>query len=691
MAQARVLVFLGEVGPLDQFTTKQIRNVVLLAHSGAGKTSLVEAMLFAAKGIGRLGRVEDGNTVSDFDPEEHKRQTSLQVSLVPCVWKGTKVNVLDTPGYADFAGETASALRAADAAVLVISATGGVEVGTEVAWQRIRDLGLPAIVFVSRMDREHADYEGTVAQVRAQLGNRCAVVNLPIGAESDFNGVADLLGDVPADLQATADQARDLLAEAVAETDDHLTLKFLDDGVLTADEMRAGLHAGVATGAVVPVLSGSSVSGAGIDELMDAIVDYLPSPADIGPAKATKGDSEVELGPDADGPLAALIFKTSADPFVGKLSYFRVLSGTLSPNSEVWDTATSQSERIGQVFVPVGKNQENVAKLEAGDIGAVSKLAHAVTGDTLSTKADGVVVPGVAFPDAVYSVAVHPKSKADLDKLSSSLHRLIEEDPSLKLSRDPATGEMVVTGMGDTHVDVMAERAKRKFGVEIELAPPRVPYRETISKTTRVEYRHKKQTGGHGQYGHVVLRLDPVNRGEGFSFVSEVVGGSVPREFIPAVEKGVAKTIEDGALAGYPIVDVKVALVDGSSHAVDSSGQSFEIAGGMAMKKGVVEAAPTLLEPVMHVRITVPEHSAGTVVGDLNTRRGHIKGMSPDGGIAVIDAQLPQVEAQQYSTQLRALTQGRGVLEMEFQRYGDVPAHLVQKIVREQTQEPAKV
>ena len=446
----------GEVASLDQFTTEQVRNIVLLAHSGAGKTTLAESMLLATKAINRMGRVEDGNTVSDFDPEEHKRQTSLQLAVVPCVWKGTKINVIDTPGYADFDGETVSALSAADGAVLVVSAPSGVEVGAAVAWERLQALGIPTLIFVSKMDREHADYDGTMDELRSQLGSRCAALNLPVGSESSFSGVADLLGDsVPGDLEAASAQARDKLAEAVAETDDDLTLKYLDDGELTTGEIRAGLHAGVVSGAVAPVLAGSALTSGGIEELLDAIVNFLPSPADLPPRKATMGGEEVELTPDPDGPLAALIFKTSADPFVGKLSYFRVLSGTLSANSEVWDTSTGQAERVGQAFVPVGKHQENVPSICAGDIGSVSKLAHAVTGDTLTTKADGVTLPRVVFPEPVYAVAVHPKSKADLDKLSSSLARLVEEDPSLRLTRDQATAEIIVTGMGDTHVDVM--------------------------------------------------------------------------------------------------------------------------------------------------------------------------------------------------------------------------------------------
>ena len=675
---------------MDQFVTSRIRNVVILGHSGAGKTSLAEAMLFATKAINRPGRVEDGNTVSDFEPEEQRRQTSLQLSIVPSIWKNTKINVIDTPGYADFLGETLSALRAVDAAVLVVSAPSGVDVGAEIAWQRLRSLGKPIIVFINKMDREHAEYDSVMEQVRSQLGRECAALNLPIGAESSFSGVAGLIGgSIPSDLEAAAAAAKDLLAESVAETDDDLTLKFLDEGGLTDGEMADGLHEGVRSGQVVPVLAGSSITGGGVEELLDAIVSYFPSP-DLAPSqKASKGGAEVELSADPAGPLAAFIFKTTADPFVGKLSFFRVVSGTLSANSEVVDSRTGETERIGQVYVPVGKHQEAVPSLAAGDIGSVSKLAHAVTGDTLTTKAGATSLPRIEFAEPIFRVAVHPKSKADLEKLSSSLTRLMEEDPSLSLTRDQSTAELVVAGMGDTHVDVMAERAKRKFGVELDLAAPRVPYKETISKVTKVEYKHKKQSGGHGQYGHVHLRLEPRARGEGFEFASEVVGGNVPREYIPAVEKGVHKTMDEGTLAGFPIVDVKVVLTDGSSHAVDSSGQSFEIAGGMAMKKGVIEAAPTLLEPVMRMTIEAPEQFAGAVVSDLNTRRAHIAGMSPEGGVAVIEAELPQAEAQQYSTQLRALTQGRGTLSMRFDHYSEVPAHLTQRIV-EESQEPAK-
>lgn len=669
---------------MQQFATQQIRNVALLAHSGAGKTSLAEAMLFASQAVTRLGRVEDGSAASDFEPEEQRRQTSLQLAVLPCVWKGVKINVIDTPGYADFVGETISALRAVDAAVLVLAAPSGVEVGAEMAWRRLREAGVPTIAFVNKMDREHADYEATMEQARTLIGGGCAAVNLPIGAEAAFSGVADCVGaDAPAGMEAAFAAAKDQLAEAVAETDDDLTMKFLDEGSLSDEELAQGLRAGVRGAQVVPALAGSSVTGVGVPELLDAIVRYAPPPDEAPPAKAEKNGAEVELRADADGPLAAFVFKTTADPFVGKLSYFRVVSGTVSANGELANSRTGDMERVGQVFVPIGKKQESVPSLAAGDVGCAPKLAHTITGDTLTTKADMLALPKVEFPEAVFHSAVHPKSKADLEKLSTSLARLTEEDPSLALSRDQGTGELIVAGMGNTHVEVMAERAKRKFGVELELAPPRVAYRETISRVTNVEYKHKKQTGGHGQYGHVLLRLEPLGRGEGFEFASEVVGGNVPREYIPAVEKGARKTMEEGALAGFPIVDVRVILTDGSSHSVDSSGQSFEIAGGMAMKKGVVEASPALLEPVMRLSIEAPEQFAGAVVSDLNTRRAHISAMTPAGGVAHIEAEAPQSEALQYSTHLRALTQGRGTLSMRFDHYAEAPSHLTPKIVEE--------
>ena len=671
---------------MDEFATDRIRNAALLAHSGAGKTSLVEALLLATKAINRLGRVEDGNTVSDFDPEEHRRQTSLQLSVAPCVSAGHKLNLVDTPGFADFVGEQVSALRAVDAAILVVSAPSGVEVGTELAWARIRERGLPTLVFVNKMDRDGADFEAALTQLRRVIGNQCVALSVPVGAAASLSGVADIIGGAgDADLA----EAHDTLAEAVAETDDALTEKFLEDGELGAEDIRTGLRAGVKAGQIVPVLAGSATTGVGIEQLLQAIVDLLPSPAEAPALAASQGDAEVSLAADNGGPLAAFIFKTAADPFVGKISYFRLLSGSLKPNQEMWDVTQNESERIGQLFVPFGKSQESVPSLSAGDIGAVTKLAHAVTGDTLTTKANAVQAPPIEFSPAVYDVAVHPKSQADLDKMSTALNRLLEEDPSLVMRRNQETSELVVSGMGDTQVDVMAERAKQKFGVELDLRVPDVPYRETISKVTQTEYKHKKQTGGHGQYGHVLIRLEPLERGAGFEFGNEVVGGNVPKEYIPAVEKGVIKAMEGGA-DGFPIVDMRVVLYDGSSHSVDSSGASFEIAGSFAVRQGLRDAVPVLLEPIMRLQASVPESMAGAVVGDLNTRRARINGMTPEGGMAVIDAEAPQAEVQQWATQLRALTQGRGTMTLQFDHFGEMPAHLSQRVIDDRAKEHAR-
>ncbi len=656
---------------VNLFETSKLRNVALLAHSGSGKTSIVEAIHFASGAINRLGKTEDGTTVSDFEPEEHKHHTSLQLSVVPSIFDGYKINTVDTPGYADFIGETLSALSSVDSAIVVVSAPSGVEVGTEIAWHHLQKRKIPTLIFINKMDRENADFEGSVKQIQSILGPQCVPISLPNGTEAAFSETHSVLNkNNPQGLSAAIAAARDELVEKIAETDDGLTEKYLDQGDLDDSEIAEGLSVGVKSGQIAPILAGSSITGVGIQDLMKAIVDYLPSPSDAGLI--------------AEDPAAAFIFKTSADPFVGKISYFRVVQGTMTPNTDLWDSNKNQSERIGQIFAPVGKIQNSVTSLAVGDIGAVTKLAHAVTGDTLTAKTHSFEGPVIEFPAPVYSVAVHPKTQADLEKMSTALNRLSEEDPSLRLKRDSETGELIATGLGDTHVDVLVERAKRKFGVDLELRVPQIPYRETISKITTSEYRHKKQSGGHGQYGHVLIRLEPLETGSGFQFGTEVVGGNVPKEYIPAVEKGVQKAMNEGT-DGFPVVDLKVVLYDGSSHSVDSSGASFEIAGTMALKQGVRDALPVLLEPIMQVKINAPEASAGAVVGDLNTRRARINGMASQDGLAHIDAEVPRSEVQQWSTSLRALTQGRGSLAIEFGRFGEVPTHVQQKIVAEKS------
>jgi elongation factor G len=673
---------------MAEFTAKQLRNVVLLSHSGAGKTMISEAMLLAAGAISRAGKTDDGTTTSDYEPEEAKRRTSVQLSLLPCVWKKHKLNLLDTPGYADYRGEVMSALRVADSAVIVVSAPAGVEVGTEQSWRMATERKLPRIVFVSKMDRENANYKRVMESLKNSLGRSCVAVQVPIGAEASFKGVVDLMGtsdNVPAEVAQEVKSAREQLVEAIAETDDKLVNKFLEGQTLTPEELSSGLKQGVASGAITPVFFGSGLAGVGADRLMDAIVDLLPSPADVPPAEGSLPCKE-------DGPLAALVFKTAADPFVGKLSYFRVYSGTIKSDSQAWNASRNENERIGQVFLVRGKTQEPMGKVGAGDIAAVAKLQSVLTGDTLGQKDRPFKLPGVQFPEPVFQMAVAPKSKADLDKMTSALARIVEEDPGLRVSRDPDTTEILLGGLGDTHLAVAVEKMKRKFGVDLALSTPKVPYKETIRSAARVEYKHKKQTGGHGQYGHVWLELEPRPRGAGFEFAEKVVGGAVPKEYIPSVEKGVVKAMAEGAVAGFPIVDVKATLVDGSFHDVDSSGMAFEIAASHALSKGVKLANPTLLEPVMMVSITVPDTSAGDVIGDLNGKRGRILGMTPQGnGNTLVEAEVPLAEMLRYATELRSLTGGRGSFTAKIAHMDPVPDHLVQRIVEQKERQATAV
>ena len=581
-----------------------------------------------------------------------------------------------------------SAVRVADAAVVVVSAPSGVEVGTQQMWRVVDQHDLPRMVFVSKMDRENADFSRVLDQLTERFGRECVPVCIPIGSQDDFSGVVNLMdpdSEAPDSLSDEVEEARARLIEAVAEADDDLATKYLEGEPLTAGEMRDGLRAGVAAGTVVPVLAGSSTSETGVEELMDAIVGYLPSPVDAPSATGTAGpDREaLDLACDPNGRLAALVFKTAADPFVGKLSYFRVYSGTLKSDSPLWDEASGESERVGQVFHVTGKTQEAVREIVAGDIGAAPKLSSVLTGHTLSTREQPAAIEGIEFPRTVYQRAVYPRSKADVDKMTMSLARIAEEDPSLRIDREPNTLEVLIGGLGDTHVEVAAEKIKRKFGVEIDLTLPKVPYKESIASPATVEYKHKKQTGGHGQYGHVFLSLEPLPRGSEFEFASAVVGGSVPREYIPSVEKGVQKALSGGIVAGFPVVDLKATLVDGSFHPVDSSGMSFEIAGSHALSKGLQAAGPVLLEPVMRISVTVPDKFTGEVAGDLNSKRARIQGMTPQGdGTTVVEGEVPQAEVLTYATTLRSQTQGLGSFTVEFDHYEGVPAHLVDRVVQ---------
>ena len=666
--------------------TDHLRNVVLLSHSGAGKTILSEAALFETKATTRLGRVEDETTTSDYEPEEHKRQNSVQTSVLPVIHRDFKINLIDSPGYADYRGEVASALRAADAALVLVSAPAGVEVGTIQMWQMAEDL--PKLIVVSKLDRENSDFDRVMEALVEAFGRECVPVQLPIGSEADFSGVVNLLdpnADVPDDLADEAEEARERIIEAAAESDEELADKYLEGEELTQEEIFAGIKTGMSEGTFIPVLATSALNGIGVDELLDAIVGLLPSPADRPAHTAQKGDEDIELTADSSGPLAAQVFKTSADPFVGKLSYFKVFSGTLKSDSQVWNAGRKEGERTGTAYTIRGKDQEAVEELAAGDIGALAKLNSALTGDTLSDRANPITLPALDFPPPVYSMAAFPKSKADVDKLTNAISRMAEEDPSLNVSREPNTAELILGGLGDVHVDVAVEKMKRKFGVEILLMTPKVPYKETISRQSNSHYRHKKQSGGHGQFAEVYLEIQPLPRGSGFEFDERVVGGAVPREYIPSVQKGCVRALDSGVIGGFPVVDVKATLYDGSFHPVDSSGVSFEIAGSNAFSDGINLATPQLLEPIMYAQILVPDGDTGDVMGDLNSKRARILGMNPEGnGFTTIEVEAPQAEMMRYATDLRSQTQGRGTFTMRFDRYQEVPTHLVERAVEQQ-------
>jgi elongation factor G len=684
---------------MPNYGLDNIRNIVLLSHGGAGKTSISEAMLFNAGAITRLGKVDDGSTTSDYEPDEIKRKISINLSLLPCEWRNNKINVIDAPGYMDFVGEVKAGLRVSDGAVIVVDATSGVEVGTEMVWGYCGESQLPRLIFVNKMDRENADFAKVVGDIKAKLGARCVPLQLTIGAHTSFQGVVNLLSmkaytgsgaspeeaDVPANLKAQAESYREKLVEAIAEVDDALIEKYLGGETISPEELTQTLRKAILEGRIVPVLAGSGLQNVGIGRLMDAVCDYLPLPKE----RKVSISGGAAVTPSEEMPLAALVFKTTADPYVGKLTYFRVYNGVISSNSQVLNSAQNASERIGQLFMMRGKTQESVPQVRAGDIGAVAKLNVTATGDTLCAPDKPVKLEPVTFPEPIFREAVNPKTKTDIDKMGTALSRLVEEDPTLKVHRELGTGETILSGMGDTHLSVAAEKMQRKFGVNVELSIPKVPYRETITMPCKAEYKHKKQSGGHGQYGHVLLEFEPLSdRGEN-QFDERVVGGSVPRNYIPAVEKGVVEAYQEGGLAGYPVVGVKTTLYDGSFHPVDSSEICFKIAGAQAFKKGIAEGRPILLEPIMNLKVTVPNDLTGEIIGDLNTKRARVMGMNPEGDMNVIEAQVPLAEIQRYSIDLKSMTQGRATFTMAFDHNEEVPAQITQKIVAQRQAEKA--
>jgi len=691
---------------LKRYRTEDIRNVALVAHSGAGKTSLGDAVLFNAKAIDRMGRVDEGTSTLDYEPDEIKRKITISTTVAHCEWQNTKINLVDTPGYADFIGDVKSGLRVVESAIVAVCATAGVEVGTENVWQFADERALPRMVVITKLDRENADFYKTIDAVRNTFGTKCAVIQLPIGSQDSFRGVVDLISmkayvydgsssgkfqeqDIPDDLKETAENYRSELIEAAVESDDELIEKYLEGEELSEEEIRKGLRQGVAEGSVYPIICVSALKNVGIKQMLDTIVAYLPSPADIDriEGKAPGSDETKELAPKDDAPLSALVFKTTADPFVGKISLFRVYSGTMRSDGQIYNSNEDTTERVGQLFFMKGKQQEPVDQVSAGDIGAVAKLGVTGTGDTLCDKSNPVVLPGINFPKPTLAMAMKPKAKGDEDKIGSGLARLTEEDPTIVVHRDAETAETIVEGLGEVHLEVTAERLKRKFGAEVVLDTPRIPYRETIRGTAKAEGKHKKQTGGRGQYGHVFLEISPLPPGGDFEFEDKIFGGAVPKQYIPAVEKGVRETLVEGVLAGYPLVDLKVTLYDGSYHPVDSSEMAFKIASSMALKKGVMDASPVLLEPIMDVEVTVPEYQMGDVMGDLNKRRGRILGMEPQGNKQVIKAQVPMAEMFKYAIDLRSITAGRGSFTMEFSHYEEVPAAISQQVIEKAKQE----
>ncbi len=675
----------------------KIRNVVLLSHSGAGKTTLGEAMMFTAGALSRMGKVDEGTATADYEPEEVKRRMSISLALLPCSWQGTKLNIIDTPGYTDFAGDVRAGIAVAESAVIAVSAVAGIEVGTELSWSYCEETSLPRLIFVNKIDRENASFGSVVSALQEKFGKRCLPLQVPIGAHTTFKGVIDLLtmkaytgpkseeADIPGDMQAEAATAKEKLVEAAAEVDDSLIEKYLSGEELTPEELTGGIKQAIKDGSLVPVLTGSALHNEGTGRLMDFIVGYMPAPGSL---KLVAEDGEVEVAQGDEAPLAVQVFKTTADPYVGKLTYFRVFGGVIKSNSHVWNSNRNADERLGQLFTMKGKEQEAVAQVAAGDIGAVAKLAVTATGDTLCSPDRYITLASIEFPRPVYSAAVHPKTKADLDKLGASLSRLTEEDPTLEVRRDSDTAETILSGLGETQLDVVAEKMARKFSVGVDLTRPRVPYKETITTpVARAEFKHKKQTGGHGQYGHVVLELTPLERGSGFEFDQRVVGGSVPKNYIPAVEKGVKEASAEGILSGCQVVDLKATLYDGSFHPVDSSEICFKIAGSQALKKGMAEGQPVLLEPIMNLEVTVPEEFTGDVIGDLNTKRARVQGMNPADGVNIIDAQVPLAEMLRYAIDIKSLTQGRGRFTMAFSHYEEAPAFIQQKVVAERQAE----
>jgi elongation factor G len=682
----------------------RIRTVAVVGHSHDGKTTLCEALLHTAGATPRMGATDQGTSILDHEPEEQRRSMSIGAAIAHLDWEGVRVNLIDVPGFQDFAGEIAAALTAADAAVLVVSAAGSVPVGAELAWEMISARGLPSLIVVTKVDKENAAYEATVDALRETFDRKPVAVAVPIGSAGDFRGYVDLVNDtahefaaggkahdlsLPEAMRAEVERAHTALVDAAAETDDALIEKYLGGAELSDDEVRGALHVAALRGTLVPIVCAAPADERGASLVLDAIVRYLPGPSEQVHRGLNARGEEVEIACDPAGALVAHVFKTTVDSF-GKVSYFKVLRGTMRADTHPYDVQQNVEERFAQLARPMGKSLVNATEVGAGDVGAVTKLAHARTGDALGTRGEVMTLPPMDIPAPSYRAAISARSKGDEDKIMSSLARLAEEDPAFSVDRDPSTGEVLVHGLGDVHLDVALERIKRKYGVDAVLAAPRIAYRETISGSARVAHKYKKQSGGAGLYGDCTIEIEPMPRGQGFLWEDKIFGGSIPHQFRPSVEKGVRQTMEQGAVSGHPIVDVKVRLVDGSTHAVDGKDIAFQIAGSMAMREAMQKASPVLLEPIMDVHVVVPERFMGDVMGLFNGKRGRVAGMNPLGdGRAEVSAQVPQAEMHSFPTELRALTQGRGRYTMSSGHYEEVPAHVAQTIISAHSKEHA--
>ncbi len=687
---------------MKQYRTDEIRNIAIIAHSGAGKTSLVEAMLYNGGAIERMGTVDSGTSAADYAADEIARKTTLNCSVCIAEWEGNKLNIIDTPGAEDFYGDLYSVLRIVDAVVVVVDATTGVEGGTEKVWEIADTYQLPRLIFINKMDKENASFENALASIEDILETRAVPIQLPIGKEDNFAGVVDAIqmaaylqpdgnkraakSEIPAELEAQAEETREALVEVAAESDDELIEKFFE-GELTEEEIQDGLRLGISENQFAPVLCGAALNNVGVQQLMDTLVNGCPSPVDIGTVQSVENAEETRE-PSPDTSMSAVVFKSIADPFAGQLSFFRVYSGTLRADTQVSNATRGQAERLGKTTFMNGKNAISTPHVEAGDIGALTKLAETHTGDTLCDRDAPIKLAGVDFPNSVLSYAIRPTREGDDEKLMTSLTRMSEEDPAFRIERNDATKQLLVSGLGDLHITVNRERMADKFGVETEVSPPKIPYRETIRRNVQsIQGRHKRQSGGRGQFGDVTINLGPLQRGEGFEFINNIVGGAIPRNYIPAVEKGIRERMDRGLLAGFPVVDIQIDLYDGKYHPVDSSDMAFQIAGSIAFAAAAEQADPCLLEPVMNVTITVPEQFMGNIIGDLNGRRGQVMGVEQIGKKQVIQANIPLSEMLRYSIDLKSMTSARGNFVMEFSHYEIAPDDIAQKVIAATKQE----